>query len=168
MEIVCCNMCFSFEYSISICLLIEINVNKSRCNWWPLFTYANHLLLHVLSFWIFNIYLFTYSDWCQQNHKLTTCFYLLMQITYCDIWFLFEYWISIYLFIMFYLLMQNVCCLHMFFKYLFVYSFKFINVKQFYDKNAYRITSIHLILVIFISQYMFLRVPKPMKLLLTA
>ena len=49
-----------------------------------LFTYANHLLSHMVFVLILIIYLFIYSKRCQQNQvEATTCFYLLMQIAYC-------------------------------------------------------------------------------------
>ena len=123
-------MCFSFSYSLFICLFIQNNVNKSSAshhlflftyancllitcgfhfniyylfvylfkamstkaggsNHLFLFTYGNHFLLHMVFVLIFIIYLFIYSKRCQQKQvEPTTCFYLLMQITCCDKWFL--------------------------------------------------------------------------------
>ena len=37
--------CFSFEYSISICLLILIDVNRSRCKHQPVFVYLRKWLV---------------------------------------------------------------------------------------------------------------------------
>ena len=109
MEITCCETGFSFEYSVSIYLFIQRDVNKSRWKGPPvfiylwkslvvrqgfhlniqylfmylfkamstkaggrdhlfLFTYGNHLLLHMVFVLLFSIYLFIYSKWCQQKH----------------------------------------------------------------------------------------------------
>ena len=45
-----------------IYLFIQSDVNKSRWNRRPLFTYANHLLWQMVFIWIFSIYLFIYSN----------------------------------------------------------------------------------------------------------
>ena len=77
MEITCCETWFSFEYSISIYLFIQSDINKSRWNWPPLFTYANHLLWDMVFVWIFSNYLFIYSKRCQQKQvEVTTCLYV--------------------------------------------------------------------------------------------
>ena len=79
MEITSCETWFSFEYSVFIYLFIESDVNKSRWNWWPLFTYGNHLLWDMVFVWIFIIYLFIYSKRCQQKQVELTTF-----ITYAN------------------------------------------------------------------------------------
>ena len=77
MEITCCETWFSFEYSISIYLFIQSDINKSRWNWPPLFTNANHLLWDMVFVWIFSNYLFIYSKRCQQKQvEATTCLYV--------------------------------------------------------------------------------------------
>ena len=49
-----------------------------------LFTYANNFFLQMVFVGIFSIYLFIYSKRCKQKQvEPTTCFYLLMQISYC-------------------------------------------------------------------------------------
>ena len=49
-----------------------------------LFIYANYLLSPCAHWMNINIYLFTYSNQCQQNHtQATTCICLFMQITCC-------------------------------------------------------------------------------------
>ena len=82
MEITCCETWFSFEYSLSIYLFIQSDVNRNRWNWPTLFTYANHLLWDMVFVLIFSIYLFIYSKRCHQKQVELTCFYLLMQIGY--------------------------------------------------------------------------------------
>ena len=58
MEITCCETWFSFEYSLSIYLFIQSDVNKSRWKQRPLFTYGNELYLHMVFVLILSIYLF--------------------------------------------------------------------------------------------------------------
>ena len=119
-------MWFSFKYSLSICLLLQSDVNNSSASHHLflftyanlllitcafrfninylfiylfkamstktggsdhlfLFTYANHLFRDRVFVLIFSIYLFIYSNWCQQKQvEATTCFYLLMEITCCE------------------------------------------------------------------------------------
>ena len=73
MEITSCETWFSFEYSVSIYLFIQSDVNKSSWNWRPLFTYGNHFLWQMVFVLIFSIYLFIYSKRCQQKQvELTT------------------------------------------------------------------------------------------------
>ena len=67
-------MCFSFEYSASVCLFILIDVNRTRCKRPPVFIYLRKWHVDMcFSLWIFSIYLFTYV-------KATTCICLLTQI----------------------------------------------------------------------------------------
>ena len=60
MQMTCCETCFSFYYSVSICLFIQSDVNKSRWKRRPLFTYENDLLSDMVLVLIFSIYLFIY------------------------------------------------------------------------------------------------------------
>ena len=76
MQITCCSMCLSFEYSISICLLIQINVNRTTRKRPTVVPCAHRMNI--------NIYLFTYLNQCQQNQvRATTCICLFIQITCC-------------------------------------------------------------------------------------
>ena len=75
-------MCFHFEYSVSICLLITIDVNRSMWKRPPVFVYlCKTVCWHVLSLWIINIFLFTYYNRCQHKQvDATNCSCLFMQI----------------------------------------------------------------------------------------
>ena len=100
MEITCCETWFSFEYSVSIYLFIQSDVNKSRWKRPPVFIYLWKSLVVRHGFG-FNIqYLFIYLFKAMSTKAGgTDHLYLLMEITCCETWFSFEYSVSIYLFI---------------------------------------------------------------------
>ena len=93
-------MCSSFSYSISFCLFIQSDVNKSSANHHLfLFTYANWLLITcAFHFHIQYLFVYLFKVMSTKAAQATTCFYLLMQIT-CWLHVFFILIFIIYLFI---------------------------------------------------------------------
>ena len=141
-------MCLSCSILISIFLFLKSNVNRTTRNPPPVFVYLCKLLVVPCAFClnINGIYLFTYSNQCQQNHtQATTCIYLFMQITCCSMCLSNEYSVSVCLLIQInvnksrckrppvfvYLCKLPVVsmCLSFEYSYLFVYFFKLMSTK---------------------------------------
>ena len=91
---------FSFKYSVSICLLIKINVSETGAtDHLYFFTYANPLLITcAFRFNIHYLFVYLFTAMSTKAAQVTTCFYLLMQIA-CWLHVVFVLIFIIYLFI---------------------------------------------------------------------
>ena len=101
MQITCvpCVVRLNIQY-LFVYLFKSISTEPHASDHLYLFIYAKYLLSPYAHRMNINIYLFTYSNQCQQNHmQATTCIYLFMQITCCSMCCSFEYSVSICLLI---------------------------------------------------------------------
>ena len=73
-------MCFSFEYSASVCLFFLIDVTRTRCKCPPVFVYLCKLLVDMCFHFEYYYLFFTYYNRCQQKQvQAPTCICLFMQ-----------------------------------------------------------------------------------------
>ena len=89
MQICCSNMCFLYEYSISICLLIQIYVNKN-INRPPAFIYLCKLVVATCAFRLNIQYVFVYFFKSMSTKAGGNYHLLLFTYANCLLWYVFR------------------------------------------------------------------------------